>query len=207
MFPRQQQQPSRSVFILRERLPESPPVSPQCFHGEYPYSRKTCLLKLLQEWKMYTSWRSVVQFTRGANIALNTNIMCRQWKTPSSIFFCCSYLADLYSFERFNICSSSTRGAHDGSSLPSQYSSVSDPSPNVPTENSPALSFALGWTPASGRVQTWLFSNIIRKEIALLFFFANGLQPCVSCIPSRTNYAQQEKERKTMWAMGEHIGQ
>lgn len=71
------------------------------------------------------------------------------------------------------------------------------------------LSLALGCTPASGRVQTWLFSNIIRKEIALLFFFANGLQPCVSCIPSRTHYAQQEKERKKnrMWAMDEHIGQ
>lgn len=71
------------------------------------------------------------------------------------------------------------------------------------------LSLALGCTPASGRVQTWLFSNIIRKEIALLFFFANGLQPCVSCIPSRTHYAQQEKERKKnrMWAMDECIGQ
>lgn len=105
-------------------------------------------------------------------------------------------LPDLYYYQSFSICSFSTRGAHDGSSLPPQYSSGSDPSPNVPTENSPPLSLALGCTPASGRVQTWLFSNIIRKEIALLFFFANGLQPCVSCIPSRTHYAQQEKERK-----------
>lgn len=161
---------------------------------------------------MYTSRWSVVQFTRGA-ISLQTPAsMCRQWKTPvqdlnkAFFFVLISRICIITKALTFAALQPEvpTMDHHYPRSTVLEVTRV-----QMFQQRILPLSLALGCTPASGRVQTWLFSNIIRKEIALLFFFANGLQPCVSCIPSRTHYAQQEKERKKnrMWATDERIGQ
>lgn len=147
-FPRQQQRQSRSVFILRKRLQESPPQSHQHFPAALPWQIS------IQSWDMFVEIVAEKKnvhkpveccpIHQRSNFAPNTSLHVQAMKdscsrSKQSLFFC-SYLTDLYYYQGFNICSSSTRGARDGSSLPPQNSSGSDPSPNVPTENSPPLS-------------------------------------------------------------------
>lgn len=109
-------------------------------------------------------------------------------------------------FFHLSICTISSQSCtRNGSSLTRQCGCGSDLKlyPRRKSDFTPiSLPPFIQCTPACSHVQAWLFSNIICKEIALLlsfslsFFFANGLHPCVSCIPSRPHDAQQEKKEK-----------
>lgn len=159
---------------------------------------------------MYTSRWSVVQFARGAiPLQHRHRVQARDSCSRSEQSIFCSYLTDLYYYQSFNICSSSTRGAHNGSSLPLQYSSVSDPSPNVPTENSPPLSlsvalqpqviFKLGYFQISfvKKLLSFSFLPMVRSHVCHVFQVGHTM-------PSRK---KKERQKNRMWAMGNHIGQ
>lgn len=146
------------------------------------------------------------------NSAPNTGIVCRRWKTPvqdlNKAFFV-FYLTDLYYYQTFNSCSSSTRGAHDGSSLPPQYSSASDPSPNDPTENSPPLSLSVALQPQVVFKLGYFQISFVKKLLSFSYLPMVCSHVCHVFQVGHTMPSRKKKERKKnrMWATGEHIGQ
>lgn len=214
-FPRQQQRQSRCVFILRKRLQESPlPRLP------FPRSASTVNIYTVVRYVRWNCCRKE-KCTQAGGVLYNSpeeqfrskhrhrvqamKDSCS--RSEQSIF--CSYLTDLYYYQSFNSCSSSTRGAHDGSSLPPQYSSASDPSPNDPTENSPPLSLSVALQPQVVFKLGYFQISFVKKLLSFSFLPMVCSHVCHVFQVGHTMPSRKKKERKKnrMWATGEHIGQ